>query len=397
MSEVLFVLVRSPHEEVYGGERSTIATAHALARRGYRPRFLLTARDGLARELDAEGLPYDVVPVGDPMNGFRSASWRERARRLADMVRVSRAIARSHTDGVLIVHAAAVPGVLCSWLGARLARGRLIYHSRGGSRLMRARLVEEVTVLLADRTITVSRSLRDELVGTGHRLLRPLLARRVTPVYNGFDFARIDAFLAERSQEDCRREAGPDPARLAAVFVGGIYQEKGHLRFIERVLPEVTRQVPELMVTCIGGVKDPAYRAACERAIARLRLADHVRFLGYRPQHEVHAHYRRVGSGGRPIGARGAPALRHRGAGVRAPVVGTAVAGTIEAIEDGKTGFLVANDRVEEMAGKIAALARDAPLRRRLGDETARPVRAKFSLERNAEEIDALYRSIVRR
>lgn len=78
-------------------------------------------------------------------------------------------------------------------------------------------------------------------------------------------------------------------------------------------------------------------------------------------------------------------------------MVGTAVAGTIEAIEYGKTGFLVANDRVEEMAGKIAALARDAALRRRLGDETARPVRAKFSLERNAEEIDALYRSMARR
>jgi glycosyltransferase involved in cell wall biosynthesis len=396
MNEVLFVLVRLPHDEVYGGEKSTIATAHALARRGYRPRFLLTARDGLARELDAEGLPYDVVPVGDPINGFRSASWRERARRLADMVRVSRAIARIHSDGVLIVHAAAVPGVLCSWLGARLARGRLIYHSRGGSRLVRTRLLDEVTMLLADHTITVSRSLRDELVGTGHRVLRPLLARRVTPVYNGFDFARMDAFLAERSREDCRREVGPDPARVAAVFVGGIYYDKGHLRFIERVLPEVARQVPEVLVTCIGGVMDPAYRAACEEAIRRLGLADHIRFLGYRPQRAVYAHYRASDLAVAPSEHEGLPRCVIEEEAFGLPVVGTAVVGTIEAVEDGKTGFLVANDRVEEMAGKIVALARDAALRRRLGDEAARHVRAKFSLERNAEEIDALYRSIAR-
>ncbi len=261
---------------------------------------------------------------------------------------------------------------------------------------MRSRLLDEITVLLADRTITVSGSLRDELVGTGHRMLRPLLARRVTPVYNGFDFARIDAFLAERSREDCRREAGPDPARLAAVFVGGIYSEKGHLRFIERVLPEVARQVPEILVTCIGGVKDRAYQTACEQAIARLGLADHIRFLGYRPQRGVYAHYRASDLAVAPSEHEGLPrcAIEEQAFGL--PVVGTAVVGTIDAVEDGKTGFLVANDRVEEMAGKIVALARDAALRRRLGDEAARHVRAKFSLERNAEEIDALYRSIAR-
>lgn len=123
MTDVVYVVVRSHVREVYGGEKSTIASAVGLVARGVRACFVTTAKDDFVRELEAAGLPYEVVPVGDPFTGFRQARLFERLRRLRDIARVNAAVVRARAR---VVHTVAVPGFLCGFFGGRVARAPLI-------------------------------------------------------------------------------------------------------------------------------------------------------------------------------------------------------------------------------------------------------------------------------
>jgi glycosyltransferase involved in cell wall biosynthesis len=396
MGEVLYIIVRAEHvKEAYGGEKSSVATASALRRLGVHPRFITTRADDLVRELDEAGLDWEVVPVGDPFTGFRGAPLAGRLRRLLAVVRLNAAVYRASRRGrASIVHTMASPGFLGGFLGGLAAGAKVIYHVRTASSNLRTRGLEELAVLLAHRTITVSESLRDQLAGTGHRLLRPLLRRRIRTIYNGFDFAEVDAACARETRAEARAVTGPAPDRVSALLVGGVFVDKGQLAFIERVLPRLVELAPRVHVTMLGGVKDRAYADACVAAIARAGLADHVTFAGHRPRAEVYRFYRGADFLILPSEREGLPRVAVEAHAFGLPVVGTATVGTVEAVRDGETGFLVPLDRLEELAPAAARLANEPDLRERMGRAGAAHVRASFGIDKNVAEILALYQGL---
>jgi glycosyltransferase involved in cell wall biosynthesis len=382
---VVFVVVRSHVREVYGGEKSTIASAAGLAARGVRASFVTTARDDFARELEEAGLEYEVVPVGDPFTGFRGAGLFARARRLAGIARVNAAVFRAARRRRAVVHTVAVPGFLCGFAGGLLARAPVVFHVRSAPGGLRANGLEQLGMLLARRTVAVSRSLRDRLVSTGRPALRPLFAGRVLAIENGFDFGAIDAFLAREP----RPERGG--ARVEALCVGGIWRRKGQLALLDEVLPRAVAEEPRLHVTLAGGASDEAYHRACVEAVRRHHLEAHVTFAGYLPREEVYRRYLAADLLVVPSEGEGLPRCAIEAQAFGLPVVATATVGNVDAVRDGETGYLVP---LAAMAGRIVALARDAPLRARLGAAGARHVRATFDLSRNIEAIRALYHGL---
>jgi glycosyltransferase involved in cell wall biosynthesis len=379
--DVVFVVPRTGvGGETYGGEKSTIETARGLAARGVRPRILTTAADDFARDAAAAGLDVEIVDIGDPFTGFRAAPLAEKARRVAGVLRMNAAVWRAARGGA-VVHAKDMPGFLCGWLAARAARAGVIYHVRGASRGRRVRALEEVAMLLADRTIAVSGSLREQLLGG--RLAR-LLAARVRAVPNGFDFARMDATPPVAPRAD---------GRVRALVVGAFWPDKGQLALLEEVIPRVVAALPAFHVTFVGGVKDVAYHDAC-RAAAR-DLAGHVDFTGYLPEDEVFRRYRAADLLILSSQREGLPRCVIEAQAFALPVVATAIVGSVEALRDGETGFLVPPDRLGDMVEPILRLARDPALRARMGRAGAAHVRASFGLDRNVEAIAGIYREIL--
>jgi glycosyltransferase involved in cell wall biosynthesis len=78
------------------------------------------------------------------------------------------------------------------------------------------------------------------------------------------------------------------------------------------------------------------------------------------------------------------------------PVVGTAVNGIAELVRDGETGLLVAPKDPAALAGALARLAADAPLRRRMGAAARRRIVEELSLERMVGATTQLYRELAR-
>jgi glycosyltransferase involved in cell wall biosynthesis len=250
-----------------------------------------------------------------------------------------------------------------------------------------------VAVLLADRTLTVSSSLRDQLLHTERTWLAPLLEGRVQPVVTGFDFARVDAALRE-PRDQARAATGPAPDRLSALMVGGIYHDKGQLPFVERVLPRLVAEVPSIHVTFIGGVKDPAYVSRLKDVLRRTGTESHTSFPGYLPIADVYRWYRGADLLLLPSEREGLPRAAIEAQAFALPVVATRIVGSLEVVADGQTGFLIDPDRLEDMIPAIRRLS-DPALRQNMGAAGSRLVRDRYSLERNVREIGDIYRELL--
>jgi glycosyltransferase involved in cell wall biosynthesis len=394
-ADVIFVIVQDRGiRGFYGGEKSAVATAAALREVGYRPRFLLTADDDLVSELRSQGLDYDVVPVGNPLAGMRAASWIARVARVRAILRVNAAAFRMARRRKAIVHASGIPAFMCGWLGGRLARAKVIYHVRTASRSQVTRWFETVAVLLADRTITVSESLRRQLLETGAGWARRMAEPRMEAIYNGFDFQEIDRFVSGTSREQARAATGTPPQAVNLLLVGAVFGDKGQLPFIEQALPAVVAAVPDTLVTFVGGSKDDAYLAACRGALSRTGLADRARFTGYLPKDQVFLHYRAADILILASEREGLPRNAIEGHAFGLPLVATAAVGTVEVVRDGTSGYLVDRLRVAGMIQPIVKLAGDASLRERMGRAGAADVRARFNIDQNVREIARVYREL---
>lgn len=78
-------------------------------------------------------------------------------------------------------------------------------------------------------------------------------------------------------------------------------------------------------------------------------------------------------------------------------VITTPVGAIADAIEDGVTGLLVPPGDAPALAAAIARLLGDSELRARLADAARRRFEERFTIERTAERVAALYRRIVAR
>jgi glycosyltransferase involved in cell wall biosynthesis len=395
-SDVIFVLVRGGRlPYIDGGEYSTISTVTALEEHGVRCKFLLTGEDDLARELDRHGIPYAVLDTADPADGVRSIPWRARLERLQRLVRSNAAVfRRTREEGASIVHVSGIPALLSSFFGAKLGRAKVVMHVRDMSRVSRTRWYEVVAMMLADRTVAISTSLRQALIDTAASPLRGLLAGRIEAVFNGFDFAAIDAFIAGHGRDECRAAARLAPDELLVVMVGSICERKGQLRFLERVVPAAARAIPRLRVALIGGIKGEEYGDACRRAIASAGLDSRVQLLGNLPLNDVYRWYRAADLAAVASEREGLSRFAVEAQAFALPVVSTRIVGPIDVVREGESGYLVPGDRIEEMADRLIELANDPALRRRMGEAGARQARARFSLASHRDGILGVYRQI---
>ena len=77
------------------------------------------------------------------------------------------------------------------------------------------------------------------------------------------------------------------------------------------------------------------------------------------------------------------------------PVVATAVDGTPEVVEDGRTGLLVPPGRPAEAAQALLRMVRDDGLRERCVEEARRRLGRSFDIRAMVRDLDRLYSSLL--
>ncbi|MDQ6525670.1 glycosyltransferase family 4 protein [Nocardioides sp. LHD-245] len=200
-----------------------------------------------------------------------------------------------------------------------------------------------------------------------------LSATRVHTVPNGVGRAWLDA--------------PPPAARRTGVTAAWL----GVMQPVKRV-PDLVRavaRVPDLSLHLIG---DGPERTRVEAAVARTGSTGRVRLLGFRP--DPAPHLRSADLLVLPSAAEACPMAVLQAMASGLPVVATRVGGIPEIVRDGVDGLLVDAGADDQLVAALRTLSADAGLRARMGAAARRRVRERFTAERCARELLAVYETV---
>ena len=193
-----------------------------------------------------------------------------------------------------------------------------------------------------------------------------------------------------------RRELKFD-GRFVLLALGRLIRRKGILEFVERAMPDLVRQLPDVLLVVAGGdaadslVHHEGMAGLIRRTVVRLGLDNHVRLLGSVSDAEVRKLHLAAD-------VHVLPALRLEndveGFGIvllesalaETPVLATRVGGIPEAVAEHVSGLLVEPGDWAGMAAAILRLRSDDELRKQLGRQGRERVCAHFGWKTIADQ-----------
>ena len=237
----------------------------------------------------------------------------------------------------------------------------------------------------ADAVVTVSEYNRRYLTTE----ISPGANGKVRCIYNGLDLRNFSFPPPGASQ--------PGPPMILSI--GRLIEKKG---FCDLLLAcEILRQRGRRFHVEIIGAGP--WEDLLQTQTKRLRLQERVRFLGAQPQEVVRESFRRAtvfalpciisGKGDRD----GIPTVLMEAMASGTPVVSTSVSGIPELIESGKDGLLVPPNNPSRVADALNELLNAPELREKLTRAARAKIEERFSVDRSAKELQALFQQGVSR
>ena len=221
-----------------------------------------------------------------------------------------------------------------------------------------------------------------------HKLLElGIPEHKITKITPGVDVERfrplpVDVELARRTGLDGKR---------VLLTVARLAPRKGHAMVL-RAIARLIKRVPDLAYAIAGTGPE---RTSLEQMVADLGIGDHVRFLGYVPDDQLHSYYNLCDAfvmvnteleG--DIEGFGMVFLEASATGK--PVVGGKSGGTADSIKDGVNGYLVDPLDLDSLTDTLERLLGDSHLSRRLGEAGRKRAVSEFDWTSRAQQLREL-------
>jgi glycosyltransferase involved in cell wall biosynthesis len=361
-----------------------------LADRGYETTLVVgeLARGEGSMEFVAESRGVRVVKLSSLSREIAPLRDLTSLLRLTRLIRVQRPhIVHTHTAkaGAIGRVAALLAGGDGRPIVVHTFHGHVLRGYFGPVRTLAFRLLEHALARATTKLVAVSPEVRDELVALG-----------VAPVEK-FAVVRLGIELEERllqggektGREETRRQLGIGRETFLVGWVG-------RMTGVKRVpdLLEAFRRLRDGgLDTRLCLVGDGPERESLERLAKRLGVVRDCFFLGY--QEKMGRWFESFDAFALPSANEGTPVSAIEALAAGCPVVATRVGGVPDVVEEGETGFLVASGDTEALAARLAELAADPQLRRRLGDAGRERVMSRYRVGRLLDDVDRLYRSLL--
>jgi glycosyltransferase involved in cell wall biosynthesis len=235
---------------------------------------------------------------------------------------------------------------------------------------------------VTDALVAVSPEVRDELVRLG---VAP--GRKFTVVRLGIELEPRVA--CDERPADIRARIGVSPERFVVGWFGRMTAVKRTDDLLDALAALRERGVDALLLL----VGDGADRERLERLAHGRGLAQSVLFLGY--QQDVARWYHACDAIVLTSANEGTPVTLIEALASSRPVVATRVGGVPDVVDDGVTGYLVRPGDTHAVAERLAMLAADPELRRRMGAAGRERVLRRYAVDRLVDDVDRLYRSLL--
>jgi glycosyltransferase involved in cell wall biosynthesis len=236
-----------------GAERNCVLLANELRSRGLRVCLIVDSDRGPNRSYLSDGIEVEVLgETGYP----------------GQISKLRRLLENKKPRGVFVqVGLSPIKYLFASWLLRTRPTSVVVYHGmydatwRLGSKL--GYWLVPLIVRLFDRTVVVSKGLRDHLVV---RFNAP--QKSIQVIHNPIDLSMLDSLAAE--------SGGVTPSKLYLMSMGRLIPTKGFLTLLQAFSLIAPRIPHDLLIIGEGPQRDEILGEA-----AKLGLSDRVRLLGY--------------------------------------------------------------------------------------------------------------------
>ena len=369
--KVLFVHEYS--DNVAGQEVSLMDRLEGLGARGIDCEVLLPGEGEFADRLRQADVPVRTARLN------RVESRRQPLPYVGTVATVTRHLAAGRFD---LVHCSGVyPHQYCLPAARLLGRPSVVHINTSAytrycyhSNLLR----------MADLAITVSEKVRATLLE--HADVRPW---RVVTLYDGIQQKRLDETF---DREALRAELKIPRDHQVVGQLASLIPRKGFDIFIEAA-GHVAALHPKVTFLIMGRGEDPDYEAALHHRVNELGLGPRTRFVGFKTNYAVYIDLLDISV--LASRAEGLPRILVESQMLGKPVVGTAIDGIVEAVNPGETGLLVPPDDPSALARAVGNLLSDDKMASRIGANARQYARARFTIPRAAQELEALYRKVL--
>ena len=353
-----------------------VETYRSLTEHGTQPIHVIVRAPGSDDVVTKAG---KVVVIGIGGSWWRGA---DRVRFAIGAVRVGARLARGRRVDVFAASdplVSGLVGLLLRWTTGKALlvhlQSELIRPEPGWANPVRTRIISRISTIVArraDMVRCVSRSIARNAVASGVR------SNRVTYLPPRVDLSLFDPSSAARLRPSVRKSLGVQD-RKVLLFIGTLVRRKGVDQLI-RATPRIASKHPDVSVLIVGA--GPILSDL--RGLAdRLGVSDRVTFLGSTTHREVPRLFAAADLFVLPSRNEGVPRVILEAMASGLPVVATNVGGVSEAIDDGKTGFLIPPDDTHALTTRISSLLDDPHLVGRVGSAARRNIATEYEREAN--------------
>jgi len=366
------------HEvECGGAEHSLLELLRGLDRDKFEPHLVCSMEGPLTDHARALGAHVHLVPMlfqgrfGKLWGIFRAG------------LKIRRLIKQA---GIQLVHTNSMIAGYCGVFAAKLCQVPTIWHVRDIGYPEAAKKI----CTQAERLVTNSQATADSLGVPAQ------LADRVHVVYNG---VAPDFFEQEPSHQDVRAELNvASHEKLVGIFAR-LDPWKGHADLITAT-KKILQAQPDTTVVVVGDTlfegsrsRHQGYRESLEQLARTHGVWGKVRFLGHRgdiprlmaAMDVIVQPY----SSPEPFGRAIAEAQA-----IGVPVIGSAMGGIPELIEDGSTGMLFPAGNSKSLGDQVVRILGDPALASRLRSGGRKRAGERFTRQRYVQAIESIYEDL---
>jgi glycosyltransferase involved in cell wall biosynthesis len=246
---------------------------------------------------------------------------------------------------------------------------RRIRRTQVYARLMRA--AARVALRHADALRAISTATRDQLRRLG----------ATQPLVQFSTWTDVDVFLEAGRH---RSAAGRD-----VLYAGVLTPLKG-VHHLVAAFATISQRFPGVRLVMIGKVSDTAYRLELDNQIGALGIGEAVTFMPELPQTDLAGFMATARVLVLPSYSEGLGRVVFEAMAVGTPVIGSAVGGIPDLIQDGVTGFLVAPGDERQLAERLATVLGDSQLSSQLGAAARKVAVESLSTDRYFAEYERL-------
>lgn len=337
---------------------------HGAEKSRYAVGYFLPWKDALAPELAELGASVTCFDAGS---------------RGALLLRVRRVAAWLRRERADILHAHLPLAGVVGRLAGRWAGVPVVYteHNLQERYHPWTRRLNAWTWRLQERVIAVSGEV-------AHSIDRHLAQRvPVDVVQNGIAVERFSRYPVDRPR--IRQTLGLPP-EAQVVGTVAVFRSQKRLDHWLQTAALVRARHPEAHFLLVG---DGPLRADLESTARRLELTDSVVWPGL--CQDVRPYLAAMDVYLMSSAFEGLPLALLEAMAMELPVVATSVGGIPEVVVEEETGHLTPPGQPARLAAAVARLLEDPPRGRRLGEAGRRRVEERFSIERMAREVEAIY------